>query len=214
MENLELAAKEVGGLRLPPGLEPLEVAGKGSRSITFRANYRGSILAMKVYRPDVIDNYRKKYDLNIAVFEMSRNRAFRKIPELLPFAAKPISVMGHDGRCSLLFLQEFIEAVPLKELAEKDKGLPDSVLEAGATIVRVAEQNGLHDLDLYYKDVLLRKQSDIWLPVLHDFNLVSQHEHPSNPIMALAFKSGMRKKSQRDHRHLEQWRGYSERCAR
>ena len=214
MENIELAAEEIGGLRLPSELQPLEVAGKGSRSITFRANYRGDILAMKVYRPDVIEIYRKKYDRNIAVYEMSRNRAFRKIPELFPFAAKPISVMGHDGRCSLLFLQEFIEAVALSELAEKNKGLPDSVLKAGETIVRVAEHNGLHDLDLFYKDVLLRKQSGIWLPVLHDFNLMPQHEHPPNPILALAFKSGMRKNSYRDHRHLEQWHSYSKRCAK
>ena len=185
MENMELAAEEVGGLRLPSELEPLEVAGKGRRSITFRVNYRGDLLAMKVYRPKFIESYRKKYNVNIAVFEMSRNRAFRKVPELLPFAAKPISVMGHDGRCSLLFLQEFIEGVPLIELAEQNKGLPDSVLEAGETIVKVAEHNGLHDLDLDYKKILIREQAGIWLPVVHDFNLMPQHKHPPNPILCV-----------------------------
>ena len=214
MENVQTAADELGGLRLPPDLEPLEVAGQGRRSITFRANYRGDILAMKVYRPAFIESYRKKYDVNIAVFEMSRNRAFRKIPELLPFAAKPISVMGHDGKCSLMFLQEFIDGVQLTELAERNNGLPDSVLEDGETIVRVAEMNGLHDLDLFYKNVLVRQHAGVWHPAIHDFNLMPQHQYPPNPFLALAFKTGLRKNSHRDHRCLEQWRSYSEQCSK
>ena len=94
MENIESAATDLGGLRLPPELDLLEVAGQGRRSITFRANYRGDIVAVKVYRQEFIDKYRKKYDVNIGVFEMSRNRAFRKIPELLPYTAKPLAVLA------------------------------------------------------------------------------------------------------------------------
>jgi hypothetical protein len=213
MKNIETAAAEVGGIRLPPDLEPLEVAGEGRRSITFRASHRGDIVAMKVYRPEFVEKYRKKFDVNIAVFEMSKNRRFRKIPELLPFAAKPLAVMGHDGKCTLMFLQEFISGIPLTELGERNKGLPDSVLEAGETIVRIAEMNELYDMDLFYKNVLVRKQHGVWLPVIHDFNLMPQTEHPPNPFLALALKTGMRKKSHRDYRCLEEWREFSIKCA-
>ncbi len=213
MGNIESAAAELGGLRLPQDLEPLEVAGQGSRSITFRANYRGDILAMKVYKPDAIKQFKKKHNKNIAVSEMSRNRAFRKIPELLPFIAKPIAVMGHDGKSTLMFLQEFIDGVPLKELAERNKGLPDSVLEAGETIVRNAELNELYELDLSMDDVLVRKQAGVWTPVLHDFNHVPKVEKPSNSFFARAFKGSTEKKSKRDYQLLEQWRAYSQKCS-
>jgi hypothetical protein len=190
MENLESAAAEVGGLRLPPNLEPIEVAGTGSHSIIFRANYRGDILAMKVYRPESIERYRKKYDVNIGVYEMSRNRAFRKIPDLLPFTAKPISVMGHDGRCSLIFLQEFVDGVLLTELVDRMGTVPESVLEAGETIVRAAELNEQYELDLHYENVMVRKHSGIWQPVLHDFNHMVKKEEASGSLLGKVFKSG------------------------
>ena len=131
----------------------------------------------------------------------------------MPFTAKPLAVMGHDGRCTLMFLQEFIDGMHLTELAEKNKGLPDSVLEAGETIVRVAEMNEMYDLDIYYKNVMVRKQSGIWQPVLHDFNLMPQSEHPPNPFLTLAIKTGIRKKSHRDYRCLQEWRSYSKQCS-
>ncbi len=204
--TIEQAAQEVGGLRLPAGLEVLEVVGSGRRSITFKARQGGEVVALKVYRPQFIARYRKKYNVNIAVFEMSRNRALRKIPELVSFTARPIRVIGHDGQHSLCFMQEFIDGVPLPELAKQHKGLPVSVLRAGEQIVRLAAKAGLHDLDLYYKNVLARQVGGQWLPVLHDFNLMPQHEHPPNPFLALAYRTGLRKKSHRDLRCLEQWR--------
>ena len=194
--------------------EPLEVAGEGSCSITFRANYRGDTVAMKVYRPEVIERFKKKHGNNIAVYEMSQNRVFRKIPELLPFTAKPLAVMGHDGKCSLMFLQEFINGVKLSELAERNKGIPESVLEAGETIVRDAELNELFELDLDANDILVRKQAGRWLPVLTDFNHVTKKEASSNPLRKFALKTGMRKKSHQDYKHLEQWRALSARSAR
>jgi predicted Ser/Thr protein kinase len=214
MKDIETAASELGGLRLPPDLQPLEVVGEGRHSITFRVKFRGDILAMKVYRPESINRFRKKHDVNIAVFEMSRNRAFRKIPELLPFTAKPISVLGHDGRCSLMFLQEFVDGIPLTELAEKNKGLPDSVLEDGEIIVRHAEMNGYHELDLHYKDVLVRNQAGVWHPVLHDFNKMTKTEPQPDSLLTKVFKTGKDKKSRRDHKHLAEWRDFSQKCSR
>lgn len=209
MDKLESAAQEVGGLRLPPDLEPISVAGKGSRSVVFKASFRGDTVAMKAYRPKAIETYRKKYDVNIAVFEMSRNRAFRKVPELLPYSAKPLSVIGHDGRYSLLFLQEFVDGIPLVRLVKERHGLPDSLLEAGEKIVRAAEMNELHDLDLGPEDTLARQVKGVWQPVLHDFNLMPQHLFPPNPVIKVAFRSGARKFSHRDYRNLAEWRKLS-----
>jgi len=214
MDTLDSAAKQLGGLRLPPELEALEVVGSGRRSIVFKANYRGETLAMKAYRPDAIAAYRKKHDVNIGVFEMSQNRALRKIPELLPYVAKPIAVMGHDGRCSLLFLQEYIEGITLKALAEQNKGLPDSVLEAGEKIILEAELNEIYDLDLAYDRILVRKNKGVWLPVLTDFNEIQKSEKTVNPFSALALKTGLRKKSHHDRKNLQQWRNYSEQCSK
>jgi hypothetical protein len=206
VEKVETAASEIGGLRLPPYLEPISVAGEGSRSITFKASYRGETVAMKAYRPEAAERYRSRYDVNIGVYEMSRNRAFRKVPGLLPYTAKPLSVIGHDGRYSLLFLQEFIDGESLTALAQRMNGLPESVVEAGENLVRTAEMNELHDLDLDPEKVLARQVRGVWQPALHDFNQMPQHLYPPNPVIKLAFKSGARKFSHRDYRNIEAWR--------
>jgi len=206
MHDIETAAKEVGGLKLPSNLEPLEVVGSGSCSIVFKASFRSETVAMKAYRPDAIDRYRRKYDVNIGVYEMSRNRAFRKVPELLPYTAKPLSVLGHDGNYSLVFLQEFIRGTPLLEVAEQNQGVPELVLEAGETIVRMAELNELHDLGLAPEDTLLRQVKGVWQPILHDFNGMPEHLYPPNPIIKMAYKTGARKKSHRDYKAIEAWR--------
>lgn len=213
MGTIESAAEKLGGLRLPPDLEPLEVAGEGSCSITFRANYRGDVLAMKVYRPESVERFKKKYKQNIAVYEMSRNRKFRKISELLPFTAKPIAVMGHDGKSTLLFLQEFVDGISVKELAERNKGLPDSVLEAGETIVRVAEMNELYDLGLSLDSAYARKNAGVWTPVLHDFNQPPQAEKQSGGFFSKAF-GGNNKKSKRDYQAIAEWRAWSAQCSK
>jgi predicted Ser/Thr protein kinase len=167
------AVDELGGVHLPANIELLEVAGRGSRSIVFKARFRDEIVALKVYRPDVAQTYREKHDLNIAVFEMSRNRKFRKVAELFPFSAKPIMVLGHDGKQTLSFMQEFIEGVTLEELGKSQQGLPASVLNVAHAIARYADEAGLEDLDLDYRQVMARRQKDgQWLPVVYDFNRV------------------------------------------
>ena len=204
------AAAELGELKLPEDVELLEVAGTGRCAVTFRAKYRGETVALKVYRPHAIRKYRKKHDLNIAVFEMSRNRDFRKHQELLPFSAKPLMVLGHDGRLSLCFMQEFIEGIPLTELAEQNHGLPNSVLEAGEVIARAADQAGLHSLDLDYRNVIVREQAGRWLPVLHDFNEVPRDHAGSGKILGL-FKGGS-KKGSTNLRRVQEWHSFSEKC--
>jgi hypothetical protein len=197
----------------PSGLTPDRRIGEGRRSVVYRAEYRDEFVAVKIYRPDFVGKYREKYGVNIAEFELARNRAVRNVPGLQPFTACPIDIIGLDGSCSLGFVQEFIEGVSLVDLGRKKCGLPKSVLDAGEMIVSRAETAGLHDLDLYYRNILLRKDEDgTWLPVLHDFNLMPQHEFPPNPFLALAYRVGIRKKSHRDRRCIRQWREFSDAC--
>jgi hypothetical protein len=200
------AAAELGGIRLPDDFELLDVAGQGSCAITFRAAHRGETVAVKAYRPRVAERYRKNHDLNIAVYEMSRNREFRKDQSLFPFSARPIMVLGHDGRLSLCFVQEYIEGTPLTELAPRNRGVPASVLDAGKTIVGAAEKAGLEELDLDYRNVILREQKGRWLPVIHDFNHI-----PGEKPGGLA---GLFKGKPRDNRQMvDEWFEFSRQCA-
>ena len=203
---------EMSDLKLPENLVPMGLAGEGRRSVTFRARYHGELVALKVYRNEFIHKYQQRYGLNIAQFEMTRHQAFYAIEALRPYAARPIKVMGVHDEYSLCFLQEFINGPALVELAAKNHGLPQSVLDAGHLICETAEASGLHDLDLFYKNILLRKQADTWLPVIHDFNLVPQYQYPPNPFLALAYLTGLRRKSHRDWRCLKGWQDWSDFC--
>jgi len=203
---------EMNDLKLPENLVPLSLAGEGRRSVTFKAKYKGEVVALKVYRKEFIHKYQQRYGLNIAEFEFARNQAFFAVNELQPYAARPIKVLGLADGYSLCFLQEFIDGPSLVELAQKNSGLPQSVLDAGHLICEKAEAAGLHDLDLFYKNVLTRERNGAWLPVIHDFNLVPQYQYPPNPFLALAYLIGLRKKSHRDWRCLKGWHNWSEHC--
>jgi len=203
---------EKNDLMLPENLVPLSLAGEGRRSVTFKAEYSGEIVALKVYRKEFIHKYQQRYGLNIAEFEFARNQAFFAVDELRPYAARPIKVLGLDDGYSLCFLQEFIDGPSLVELAQKNNGLPQSVLDAGHLICEKAEAAGLHDLDLFYKNVLIRERNGAWLPVIHDFNLVPQYQYPPNPFLALAYFTGLRRKSHRDWRCMKGWQDWSEQC--
>lgn len=207
--DVAAAAEELGALRLPDDIELLGVAGKGSRSIVFRARFRGETVALKVYRPEVIEQYRDRHDLNIAVFEMSRNRKFRKVPELFPFSAKPIMVLGHDGKQSLCFMQEYIDGVGLEELGRAERGLPASVLNVATAIARHADEAGLEDLDLDYRNVMARQSGGKWLPVVCDFNRVPQAQGARPGLMGLFRKPRGRPNLE----CAEGWRAYSEQCS-
>lgn len=203
---------DMNDLKLPESLVPESLAGEGRRSVTFRAKYHGEVVALKVYRKEFIQKYQQRYGLNIAQFEFARNQAFYAVEDLRPYAARPIDVLGIDDGYSLCFLQEFINGPALIELAQTNHGLPQSVLDAGQLICEKAEASGLHDLDLFYKNVLVRNQNNTWLPVIHDFNLVPQYQYPPNPFLALAYLTGLRRKSHRDWRCLKGWQDCSDYC--
>lgn len=207
-----LSGMDIDDLNLPQELLLIGFAGQGRRSVTFKANYQGETVALKVYRGEFIEKYQDRYKLNIAQFEMTRNQAFYAVDALRPYAAKPVRVLGVDDGYSLCFLQEFIDGPTLVELAEQNQGLPQTVLDAGQLICEQAEVAGLHDLDLFYKNILVRKQNDAWLPVINDFNLVPQYQFPPNPFLQLAYLTGIRKKSHRDWRCLKGWHDWSDHC--
>lgn len=187
-------------------------AGEGRRSVVYRGRFGGRLVAVKVYRKAFIEKYRDRHGIDIARFEMERNRAVRRAPGLRRFTAEPLAILGGDDGHDLAFVQEFIEGIPLVELGQRERGLPESVLEAGRTILAGAEAAGLFDLDLYYRNILLRRDDDSWIPVLHDFNLLPQHLFPPNPFLALAYLLGLRKKSHRDRRCIAQWKRFSQAC--
>ena len=199
--------------QLPPGLEPGDRLGEGRRSVVYQASWQGREIALKIYRPEFVDKYRRKFGLDIARFEYQRNQAFIDVPGLAPYAAKPIAILGQNDGFSPAFLQERIEGLPLTELGMREGGLPEEVLEAGKHIVHLAESAGLHDLDLFYRNILVRQNGEGWVPVIHDFNLVPQHLFPPNPFLYLAYRFGIRKKSHRDYRCIRQWREFSDSCS-
>jgi hypothetical protein len=203
-----------GDLRLPKGIEPLEIAGHGRRSVTWRASLEGETIALKVYRQAFVDKYQQRFKVNIAQFEHDRNLAFYGVEGLKIFSAKPLGLIGIDDGYSLCFLQEFIDGPTLVELAKSNHGLPQSVLDAGRLICEEAEAAGLHDLDIFFKNVMVRQISGQWLPVLHDFNLLPQYQFPPNPFLAIAYMTGVRKKSHRDWRCLKGWKAFSDECRR
>lgn len=188
------------------------LAGEGRRSVVYRGRFGGQVVAVKVYRPAFVQKYRDRYDVDIAAFEMERNRAVRRAPGLRRFAARPLAVVGGSGGYDLAFVQEFIDGISLVELGRREKGLPASVLDAGHAILAGAEAAGLFDLDLYYRNILVRRLEGAWIPALHDFNLLPQHMFPPNPFLALAYRLGLRKKSHRDRRCIAQWERFSEAC--
>ena len=192
-------------LRVPASVELGELAGRGKRSITFHASYEGEHVALKVYRERFIEKYRRRYGLNIARYEYERNVAFCSVDALRPFSAKPISVFDDETRASLCFAQEFVDQPSLKEVATRLGHVPPETLEAGRRIVAAASAAGLYDLDISTKNIKVRKTDAGWMPVVYDFNLVPQYLYPPNPFVALAYRTGMRNKSHRDHRAIRNW---------
>ena len=120
-------------LRVPRSVKLGPLAGRGKRSITFRATCGGEHVALKVYRRKFIDKYRRRYGLNIARYEYERNVAFHALETLRPYAAEPVGVFDDEAASSLCFLQEFVDGISLKQLAAREGGVPPETLEAART---------------------------------------------------------------------------------
>lgn len=204
------------GLRLPEGLELLEKIGASKSASVYKASYMGETIALKAYTARAIDWYRKKQDVNLAVFEMSQNRAFRKVAALVPYTAKPLRVIGQDGQSSLCFLQEFVDGLSLGALTEKLGRVPGSLLTAGELIDRTCEDEGLEGLDQFMQNILLRERSGQWVPVLHDFKHIPVPRAATGKNSSLLARLGLgRKDSARAGAgFLGEWRMLDERLTK
>ena len=191
------------GVRLPRNVEIESLLGEGRRSRVYRARYDERDVAIKIYRERYVRSYRQRLGISIARFEYDRNLAFCRTPGLEACVVSPIAVIGEDDGMDVAFVQELIaDAVSLEVVRGRESGVPSEVLSALREIVRIAADAGLHDIDLDPRNILLRRTSDGWLPVLHDFNLIPQHMRAPNPWVALLYRTGLRHPSYRDLRWL------------
>jgi hypothetical protein len=137
---------------------------------------------LKAYTDNAANWYRKKLDKNIAVFEMLQNRSYRAKPELLPYTAKPIRVIGQDGKASLCFLQEFVDGITLEELGRQHGRIPGYLMQTGESIARYCEENEVAGIDQFMEKVLFRNENNAWTPVMFDFKQIpAEPKKPAGP---------------------------------
>ena len=203
--SIKLEQEIQQSLSLPNEIRLLSFIGRGRRSFAYKVKFDGELAVIKIYRDEFIKKYAKKCDLDIAEFEYERNTKLYNIEKIQQYIAKPYKVFNKTSPYTHSFVQEFIEGITLKQLISELGYLPQEVLEAGYDIVRNAESNYIHDLDISVGNILVVKQGEKWLPKLYDFNILPQHMNPPNIFLATAIRCGIRKKSYRDYRSLKNW---------
>lgn len=202
----ELEVELQQAINMPDDVEVLGFLGRGRRSFSYQAKYDGMDAVIKVYRKEFADKYFQKCHLDIADFEFKRNSILYNIDAIRPHIAKPFKYFSRESEFTQSFVQEYINGITLKQLISKLGYLPEEVLKAGYEIVRSAEDNGIHDLDISVGNILVVEINGAWIPKLYDFNMLPQYMNPPNIFMAAGFKLGLRKKSHRDYRSLKNWK--------
>ena len=192
-------------INLPDDVVVANFIGHGRRSIVFDGYFCGNAVVIKVYKNEFIKKYDQRFNLDIAKYEYQRNVKLYEIPEIQKHIAQPIKYFSAESNCTQAFIQQYINGITLKELINKLGYLPNMLLEEGYKIVKYAENNGIHDLDISMENILVEKLNGQWLLKLYDFNLIPQHLNPPNIFVKFALKSGLRKKSHRDYRCLKKW---------
>lgn len=195
----------VENINLPENIEIVEYIGSGGRAHVYSAVLDASKVIVKAYHKEVVRKYRDKYKVDIAEFEYSRNQALYSLSEIQKYVAKPYHVFSVSGQYTHCVVQERVYGESLENLINRLGYLPDEILEAGRKIVKVAEMNNIHDLDISVGNLKIDKSTGIWKPRLYDFNIMPQYLFPPNPIVGLGYKLGFRKKSFRDYRSLRNW---------
>lgn len=190
---------------LPDDIEIIDYIGKGGRAQVYKARLDNEDVVVKVYNKDVANKYLEKYNVDIAQFEFDRNEALFEINEIREYVAKPFRVYPSSSQYVHSIIQEHVSGTILESLIKELGCLPKEILDAGRLIVKHAEKNGIHDLDISVGNLKINKSSGIWKPKLYDFNIMPQYLFPPNPIVGLGYKLGIRKKSFRDYRSLRNW---------
>lgn len=160
---------ESEGLRVPAGLDLMERLGASHWVVVYKARFEGDLIVLKVYTDAAADWYRRKLDKNVAVFEMMQNRKYRRVPELLPHTAKPLRVIGQDGRYTLAFMQEFVDGLTLEELGEVEGGIPGYLIRTGENLARVCEEKQIPGIDRFMNKCRFRREGNAWVPTMFDF---------------------------------------------
>ena len=192
------------GLKLPAGIDLLEKVGKGRVCTVYKARFQGETVALKAYKAAAADWYRKTIDKNIAVFEMMQNRAFRSQPDLVNYTAKPIRVIGQDGKASLCFVQEYVEGITIEELGDRYGKIPGYLLKTGEAIARACEEHSLEGVDYFVKGVKLRQSASTWMPVMFDFKHIPS-DQPKKGKQSLLQRIGLSKKPVGPGGFMSEW---------
>ena len=203
-----LRAREVEmqqAVTLPDEIQLEGFLGRGRRSYSYKGKYENKDVVIKVYRKEFIEKYQRKYNVDIAKFEFERNATLYGIDEISSYIAKPYMFFARNSSCTHSFVQEYIEGITLKQLVAQLGFLPKEVLDAGYQIVKIAETNGVHDIDISQGNIMVSRRKGVWAPKLYDFNLLPQHIAPPNLFISLGIKLGLRRKSWRDYRSLRHW---------
>lgn len=198
------------GLRLPPGLELLELIGKGRAATVYKVRFQGEILALKAYKKSAADWYRKKLDKNIAVYEMMQNREFRKHKDLVTYTAKPIRVIGQDGKLSLCFLQEYVDGITIEELGERYGKIPGYLMSTGAMIARTCEEHSIKGVDEFMTGAKLRQSASTWVPMMFDFKHIPA-DRPKEVKPSLLERIGIKKGPPLSPGFMGEWEALAQR---
>ncbi len=198
------------GLSLPPGLELIDKVGAGRAGAVYRARFQGEIVALKAYKGSAADWYKKKLNKNIAVHEMMQNREFRKQPELVNYTAKPIRVIGQDGKFSLCYLQEYVDGITLEELGERYGRIPGYLMKTGEAIARICEEHSIKGVDEFMKGVKLRQTSSTWVPVMFDFKHIPT-DQPKEVKPSLLQRLGLSKRPPARPGFMGEWESLNQR---
>ncbi len=201
-------------LNLPAEVRIENLLGEGQRCIVYSGAYQGQPVAIKIYRAAMMEKCRRYYGITRSAFEFRRNCDIYAIEEVRPFVARPIALFGEGDGFSHVFIQQRIEGIRLRALIERLGEVPPETLNSLRTIVRLAHNAGLYDLDLCANNIRVRHTRDGWQPMLFDFNMLPLYLFARSPLSKLLYKSGLRKPWGRDLRHLADFADWPNRVRR
>jgi tRNA A-37 threonylcarbamoyl transferase component Bud32 len=201
-------------MKLPADIQLGDLLGQGQRSTVYAATYRGEPVAVKVYRAEMMSKCRRRYGISLAEFEHRRNREAYAIEPIRSYIARPIALYGEGDGYSHALVQQRVEGIRLRALAEQLGHVPVETQLALRTLVGEAHAAGMYDFDLCPNNIRVRETPTGWQPMLYDFNMIPQYLFSRNPVTTFFYKVGLRKPWGRDRRHLADFADWQNRVRR
>jgi len=179
-----------------------EKLGEGGRSVVYGGEWRGQQVALKLYKPKAIKSHSMHHPQNIAEFEFHRNKAFYDVPGLSIYVARPLHYWVDPDVCALV--QERLAGSLYYFYFRDHKGkVSPGFKQHLQTIINLAHDAGLFDVDLHSFNVFVDESSGEPMPKLFDFNLIPFHERPGFSMSKSLLKLGLTEKASRDNRLLK-----------